>query len=84
MLPWTYTKDSLHQIDTYQNNLRNTLDRRSGIQCFNGENFAQDLRIAIRGFGSRSAFGIRGIRLFIDGSHLHHRTAPVNWTKLVF
>ena len=29
-------------------------------------NFAQDLRIAIRGFGARSSFGIRGIRLTVD------------------
>ena len=33
----------------------------------NDENFAQDIRISIRGFGSRSAFGIRGIKLFVDG-----------------
>ncbi len=30
-------------------------------------NFAQDLRIAIRGFGARSNFGIRGIRMYADG-----------------
>jgi iron complex outermembrane receptor protein len=30
-------------------------------------NFAQDLRIAIRGFGARSNFGIRGIRMYSDG-----------------
>ena len=29
-------------------------------------NFAQDLRIAIRGFGARSSFGIRGVRLLVD------------------
>ncbi|MEO1036402.1 MAG: TonB-dependent receptor [Pseudomonadota bacterium] len=29
-------------------------------------NFAQDLRIAIRGFGARSSFGIRGIKLIVD------------------
>lgn len=31
------------------------------------ENFSQDMRIAIRGFGMRSAFGIRGIKLIYDG-----------------
>ena len=30
-------------------------------------NFSQDLRISIRGFGARSAFGIRGIKLIVDG-----------------
>ncbi len=29
-------------------------------------NFAQDLRISIRGFGARSSFGVRGIRLLVD------------------
>ena len=30
-------------------------------------NFAQDLRIAIRGFGARSNFGIRGVKILVDG-----------------
>ena len=30
-------------------------------------NFAQDTRISIRGFGARAAFGIRGIRVVLDG-----------------
>lgn len=30
-------------------------------------NFAQDLRISIRGFGARSNFGIRGVRIYADG-----------------
>ena len=38
-----------------------------GLFIMNDENFAQDIRISIRGFGSRSAFGIRGIKLFVDG-----------------
>ncbi|ENI3464109.1 TonB-dependent receptor, partial [Salmonella enterica] len=33
----------------------------------NRQNYAQDLQISIRGFGSRSAFGVRGIRLYVDG-----------------
>ncbi|MFM8373113.1 MAG: TonB-dependent receptor family protein, partial [Bacteroidota bacterium] len=31
------------------------------------DNYAQDLRISIRGFGARASFGIRGIRVFTDG-----------------
>mgnify|MGYP001332854878 CR=1 FL=1 len=38
-----------------------------GLFIMNDENFAQDIRLSIRGFGSRSAFGIRGIKLFVDG-----------------
>jgi iron complex outermembrane receptor protein len=37
-----------------------------GIFFQNRYNFAQDLRIAIRGFGARANFGIRGIRIFAD------------------
>lgn len=38
-----------------------------GLFTLNANNFAQDLRISIRGFGSRAAFGIRGIKLIVDG-----------------
>lgn len=37
-----------------------------GVFSLNADNFAQDLRISIRGFGARSAFGIRGLRLMVD------------------
>lgn len=38
-----------------------------GVFVQNSENFAQDLRVSIRGFGARSAFGIRGVKVFTDG-----------------
>ncbi|KAA3634825.1 MAG: TonB-dependent receptor [Bacteroidetes bacterium] len=38
-----------------------------GLFAMNANNYAQDLRIAIRGFGARSAFGIRGIKIVVDG-----------------
>jgi len=38
-----------------------------GVFSQNGQNYAQDLRISLRGFGSRAAFGIRGIKLVVDG-----------------
>jgi iron complex outermembrane receptor protein len=37
-----------------------------GLFFQNRYNYAQDLRIAIRGFGARANFGIRGIRIFAD------------------
>ena len=43
------------------------LERTPGIFISNDNNFAQDARISIRGFGSRSNFGIRGIKLIVDG-----------------
>ncbi|MEJ2592928.1 MAG: TonB-dependent receptor [Candidatus Thiodiazotropha sp.] len=38
-----------------------------GVFMQNRYNFAQDLRVSIRGFGARSAFGIRGIKVLVDG-----------------
>lgn len=38
-----------------------------GVVAVNADNFSQDLRIAVRGFGARAAFGIRGVRLMVDG-----------------
>lgn len=38
-----------------------------GLQVDSRANFAQDTRLSIRGFGSRSAFGVRGIYLSQDG-----------------
>ncbi len=50
-----------------QVNLSESLNRIPGLTILNRQNYAQDLQISIRGFGSRAAFGIRGIRLLIDG-----------------
>jgi iron complex outermembrane recepter protein len=38
-----------------------------GLQIDSRSNLAQDTRISLRGFGARSAFGIRGIDLLVDG-----------------
>lgn len=38
-----------------------------GLFALNANNFSQDLRVSIRGFGARSAFGIRGIKIIVDG-----------------
>ena len=38
-----------------------------GLYMQNRYNFSQDLSISMRGFGARSSFGIRGIRVFVDG-----------------
>lgn len=38
-----------------------------GVQVDSRTNYAQDTRISMRGFGARSAFGVRGIDLQIDG-----------------
>jgi iron complex outermembrane receptor protein len=38
-----------------------------GLVVQNRQNYAQDLQISSRGFGARSAFGVRGLRLIADG-----------------
>jgi iron complex outermembrane receptor protein len=38
-----------------------------GLSVSNRDNPSQDPRISIRGFGARSAFGVRGIRVLRDG-----------------
>lgn len=47
--------------------LDNALNRVPGVYANNGSNFAQNLRVSIRGFGARSAFGVRGVRVIEDG-----------------
>jgi iron complex outermembrane receptor protein len=51
----------------FQVNLSEALNRVPGISVLNRQNYAQDLQLSIRGFGSRSTFGIRGVRLIVDG-----------------
>lgn len=48
-------------------NLSESLNSVPGLQVQNRQNYAQDLQLSIRGFGSRSTYGVRGIRLYVDG-----------------
>src|SRR5512137_137236 len=48
-------------------NLSESLARVPGVVALNRQNYAQDLQISIRGFGARSTFGVRGVRLYLDG-----------------
>jgi iron complex outermembrane receptor protein len=53
--------------DTLGANISETLDAVPGVLVRNRQNYAQDEQISIRGFGTRAAFGIRGVRLYVDG-----------------
>ncbi|MGD8204702.1 TonB-dependent receptor PqqU [Pantoea sp. FN0305] len=48
-------------------NLSENLSGLPGVQIQNRQNYAQDLQISIRGFGSRSTYGVRGMRIYVDG-----------------
>ena len=47
--------------------LSESLQRIPGVVARDRQNYAQDLQISIRGFGARSTFGVRGVRLYTDG-----------------
>jgi iron complex outermembrane receptor protein len=53
--------------DRQQVNLSESLGAVPGVAVQNRQNYAQDLQIQSRGFGARSTFGVRGIRLITDG-----------------
>lgn len=56
------------QVDTSsQVNLTEVVKGVPSLQLRNRENYAQDLQLSMRGFGARSTFGVRGIRLYVDG-----------------
>ena len=48
-------------------NVSEYLDGIPGLVARNRQNYAQDEQISIRGFGARSTFGVRGVRLYADG-----------------
>lgn len=53
-----------HQM---QVNLSESLSSVPGLQIKNRQNYAQDLQLSVRGYGARSTFGVRGVRLYVDG-----------------
>ena len=58
---------SKFQTSAKQFYLSEYIESVPGVFISNDNNFAQDSRISIRGFGSRANFGIRGIKLIVDG-----------------
>src|SRR5690606_9888162 len=55
------------QLAQQQLALDEALSRVPGLFMQNRFNFAQDLRVSIRGFGARAQFGIRGGKVLVDG-----------------
>ncbi len=68
-LPYSVDSVSQQQISNGQLgiNASEALSRVPGLVVQNRQNYAQDLQISSRGFGARSAFGVRGIKLLADG-----------------
>ncbi len=63
--------DELGQLQLRQGqlqvNLSESLAALPGVNAQSRQNYAQDLQISVRGFGARSSFGVRGVRLYTDG-----------------
>jgi iron complex outermembrane recepter protein len=68
-LPLSIDRVSQQQIrdGQLQVNLSESLSAVPGVNVENRQNYAQDLQISVRGFGARSSFGVRGVRLYADG-----------------
>ena len=50
-----------------QVNISESLGSVPGLLARDRQNYAQDVQISVRGFGARASFGIRGVRLYVDG-----------------
>lgn len=63
----TVSEISYDEYEIKPVNFQDAIDFSSSLWITNSENQAQDNRMAIRGFGARSAFGIRGLKIILDG-----------------
>ena len=67
------TPASIYRIDAPQQqnnvgvNLTEVVQGVPSLQLNNRLNYAQDLQLSMRGYGARSTFGVRGIRIYVDG-----------------
>lgn len=83
--PWRETPASVTVVDEQarqgaQNLATDELfNRIPGVFALNAQNFSQGVRLSIRGFGSRANFGVRGVRVLLDGIPL---TLPDGQTEL--
>ncbi len=53
--------------DKAQVNISESLAGVPGLIARDRQNYAQDVQISVRGFGARASFGLRGIRVYVDG-----------------
>ena len=56
-----------YRTDTLGANVSEKLSAVPGLLARTRQNYAQDEQVSIRGFGTRASFGIRGVRLYVDG-----------------
>jgi iron complex outermembrane receptor protein len=68
-VPLAITNLQVNRINeaSQQLSINEQLNGIPGLFALNANNYAQDLRVSIRGFGARSSFGIRGVKILVDG-----------------
>ncbi|HUR88194.1 MAG TPA: TonB-dependent receptor [Ramlibacter sp.] len=59
--------DSIRDAARPEINVSESLAIVPGVSARDRQNFAQDLQLSVRGFGARSTFGVRGVRIYVDG-----------------
>jgi iron complex outermembrane receptor protein len=59
--------DAMRAAGRPEINLSESIAGVPGVAARERQNYAQDLQLSIRGFGARSTFGVRGVRLYVDG-----------------
>jgi iron complex outermembrane recepter protein len=57
----------VHDAARPEVNLSESVGLVPGVIARDRQNYAQDLQLSIRGFGARSTFGVRGVRIYADG-----------------
>ncbi|KGR39209.1 TonB-dependent receptor family protein [Xanthomonas vasicola] len=66
-LPASFTAVSADDDNRRGAQVSELLDGIPGLVARDRQNYAQDTQLSIRGFGARSTFGVRGVRLLVDG-----------------
>jgi iron complex outermembrane receptor protein len=59
--------DAVRAAGRAEINISESIATVPGVSARDRQNYAQDLQLSIRGFGARSTFGVRGVRLYVDG-----------------
>jgi iron complex outermembrane receptor protein len=59
--------DNVRSAGRPEINLSESLSFIPGVNARDRQNYAQDMQLSIRGFGARSTFGVRGVRIYVDG-----------------
>jgi iron complex outermembrane recepter protein len=59
--------DRLRAAGRPEINLSEGLGLVPGVIARDRQNYAQGLQLSVRGFGARSTFGVRGVRVYVDG-----------------